>query len=44
MIVNMLNVQMVPSRITVALTGRRPGTVTDQNRCQGVAPSTSAAS
>nr|BFE77876.1 hypothetical protein GCM10020093_004770 [Planobispora longispora] len=41
---NMLNVQIVPSRITVLETVRRPGIVTKRKRCQGDAPSTSAAS
>lgn len=41
---NMLNVQMVDSRITVVETGRSPGRVMWRNRCQAVAPSISAAS
>lgn len=41
---NMLNVQMVLSRITVVLTDRRPGMVMWRKRCQGPAPSISAAS
>ena len=41
---NMLNVQIVPRRITVWLTGRRPGMVTLRNRCHGEAPSSAAAS
>jgi len=44
MIGNMLKVQIVPRRITVALTGRRPGKVTFENCCHGLAPSMAAAS
>src|SRR5690606_3794836 len=44
MIANMLKVQIDPSRITVAATVRRHGTVTYLKRCQRLAPSTSAAS
>ncbi len=40
----MLKVQIVPSRITVELTGRSPGIVMFQKRCHGEAPSIAAAS
>src|SRR6266540_6073588 len=44
MTLNMLKVQIRPSRVTVAATGRRPGSVTVQKRCKALAPSTDAAS
>ncbi len=39
-----LKVQMMPSRMTIVLTERRPGMVMFQKDCQRLAPSTRAAS